>query len=66
MHERGLVEQWEYAIEIFKKVLEQGKGLFLWREGFEDSPSKNITKNLWFPVHPLIIINVGRRDHVLE
>jgi hypothetical protein len=60
------MEQWEHAIEILKKVLEKRKCLFLRWKGLENPSSEYIAEDLRFPIHPLVIINVGGRDHVLE
>jgi hypothetical protein len=66
MHKGRFVEKREHAVEILEEVLKQGERFFFGREWLEHASRKDVAENLGFPVHPLVVIDVRRGNHILE
>lgn len=66
MHESGLVEQREHAVEVLKVIFEEGQSFGLWGEWLVYSPLEYVAEDVGFPLYPLVVVDGRGRDHVLE
>lgn len=66
MHKRGLVEEREHAVEVFKIVLEQREGFGFWRKLPVHSSLEDVLENVGPPLNPLVIFYGSSRYHLLE
>lgn len=66
VHEGCFVEERKHAVEVFKVVFQQGKGLGFGWELAVYATLEDVLEDVGSPLDPLVVLDGGGRYHVLE